>query len=161
MSAVDEFLGAKDFSFFIPSLLEDIDIQELLKAEFDHLDVEKIIREGDPNDDFFDFIFEVIIEGAVYLEGIEVNLNEDGEPSEYNIYGYNIRGMKGIFFTEACGEGDDETLFYDSLEKAITSIEINFDVELENNKVDRKSLEKRMTATEAIIRVLNIMKRDK
>ena len=157
MNEMDNFLGAKDFSYFVPGLLQDIEIQDLLKKELNQLDVEAIIKETELNDEVYGFLHDYITENAPEIDGVEVNLNEDSEPSDYGIYVYIIRGMKGVFFTESA---DDDTRFFDSFDKARASIELNHGIELDdNNEVDKGSLAKRISAAEAITKVLKIMKK--
>ena len=152
MDEFHSFLGAKDFSDFMPNLLQDMDIQHLLRNEFKNLDVEEIIKQNDPNNLFYDFLHDHILENANEIDNVEVDTNENSEPSDHGVYVYIIRGMKGVFFTESA---DDDERFFDSFYKARASIKINHGIELDDNiMVNNKSLAKRASAAERITKIL-------
>ncbi len=148
MDGKDNFFGDRDFSWFVSSLLQDVEIQGLLKKKFNHLNVEKIIKENDSNDEFYDFLHDYILENAPEIDGFEINTNEDRGLSGCGIYVIIVKGMKGVFFTESA---DDDTRFFDSFDKARESIELNFFIDLDdNNQADKESLAKKISAAEAI-----------
>lgn len=162
MNKLNNYFEAKDFSFFVPSLLEDKEIQNLIKKELSHLDLEKEIKSKEISGEIINLLETHIFDNAIEIDIITVDLNEEQEDDpeyepEYNCYTYVIRGMKGVYITES---GDDDTRLFDSYEKAIESIELNYDVDLDqNNQVTKKSLEERMSFDQAVYKVLNIIKK--
>ena len=147
---------AKEFDFFIPQLLEDENILEELKKEF-QIPTEGFLKLSDElHGQVYDFLYQHICDCAEEIDGFEINLNEDpSEDDEYNVYSYIIRGMKGVFFIESQDEGP---LFFENYENAKNYISMNFGIEFnENNEVDKKSLENRIDGATAIKRVIRIM----
>lgn len=129
MNNSENFLGAKDFSYFIPSLLENKYLQKLLRKEFNILEGDVEIFENELKDDVHDFLKDYISENAEEIDGFEVNFNEDSSESDFNFYCYTVREMKGVFLTEC---SDDDTRYFDTFEKAKGSIEINHGVKFNN-----------------------------
>ena len=154
----NEILGAKNFDYFLPSLLDDIEIKDFLNKKFKNLDF-KLINEGTHlYNQVYDCLYDHIYENAIDLHEVEVDFNEDQESNDYNNYCFVIRGMKGIFFTDSA---DDDLRLFDSFDKAIKSIELNFDIKLDDkkNKVEIDSLKKRMTLDQAIVNAIKIIKK--
>ena len=154
----EKLFKAKEFDFFIPQLLEDENILEELKKEF-QLPTEDFLKLSDElHGQVYDFLYQHIWDCAEEIDSFEINLNEDpSEDDEYNVYSYLVRGMKGVFFIESQDEGP---LFFENYENAKNYISMNFGIEFnENNEVDKRSLENRIDAATAIKRVIRIMDR--
>ena len=148
MTFIDNFLGSKTFDRFIPDLLKDAEILNVLQNEFQTSKGEEERFEGELRDEVHDFLEQYILEHAPEIEGIEVNLNEDPEETDYDIYTYIIRGMKGIFFTESA---DDDTRYFSEFKTARTSIELNHNVVLGNDGMVDESLGDRISEAEKLI----------
>ena len=152
MTYVEDFLGSKNFDHFIPNLLKDAEILTVLQNQFHTSKGEEGRFEG-LRDEVHDFLEQYILEHAPEIEGVEVNLNDDPEETEYGIYTYRIRGMKGVFFTESA---EDDTCYFPNYKTARSSIELNHNVVLndvisgEDSKVD-KSLASRISEAEKMI----------
>ena len=170
MKEMDNYLGAKSFEDLIPILLKDEEVKNLLKKELSHLDIEEVLKIKEYDDKYFGEVHDILLDhvynNAEIIEGIEIDLNEEPnedpeiEP-EYNFYNYTIRGIHGIFFTESY---EDDTLYFDSFEKAVKSIELNFSIELDKNykyKVSKDIVDKRITADEAIQKAINLSNKPK
>lgn len=145
MTFTDNFLGSKTFDHFIPDLLKDAEILTVLQNEFHTSKGEEERFEGELRDEVHDFLEQYILEHAPEIEGIEVNLNEDPEETDYGIYTYVIRGMKGIFFTESA---DDDTRYFSEFKTARTSIELNHNVVLGDDGTVDGSLGYRISKAE-------------
>ena len=163
MDEINSYLGAKSFDDYIPILLQDKGIQNLLKKALKHLNFQKVIKvkKGDQNfDDIKWKIYDHFLENAEWVEQINLELdleNPDRDP-ENEIF-INIRKMGGVFLTESY---EDDVRFFDSFEKAIKSIELNYDIELDKNfKLLKSSLGDRMSTDEAIQKVIDITKKPK
>ena len=158
LNKYDEILGAKNFDYFLPSLLDDIEIQDFLNNKFKNLDF-KLITEGTHlYNQVYDCLDDYIYENALDFHEIEVDLNEDHESNDYNNYYFVIRGMKEIFFTDSA---DDDLRLFNSFDKAVKSIELNFNIKLDDkkNKVEIGSVKKRMTLDKAIANAIKIIKK--
>ena len=152
----EKLYKAKEFDFFIPQLLEDENILEELKKEF-QIPTEDFLKLSDElQGQVYDFLYQHICDCSEEIDSFEINLNEDpSEDDEYNVYSYIVRGMKGVFFIESHDEGP---LFFENYENAKNYISTNFGIEFnENNEVDKKSLENRIDAATAIKRVIKIL----
>ena len=153
MTFLDDFISSKNFDHFIPNLLKDAEVLIVLQNEFKIPKGEEEKFNGELKDEVHDFLEQYILENAPEIEGVEVNLNDDPEETEYGIYTYRIRGMKGVFFTESA---DDDTCYFPNYKTARSSIELNHNVVLndvissEDSKVD-KSLASRISEAEKMI----------
>lgn len=148
MTYIEDFLGSKKFDHFIPTLLKDSEILTVLQSEFNTSKDEEERFQGELRDEVHDFLEQYILEHAPEIEGVEVNLNEDPEETDYGIYTYVIRGMKGIFFTESA---DDDTRYFSEFKTARTSIELNHNVVLSDDGMVDESLRDRISKAETLI----------
>ena len=148
MTYIEDFLGSKKFDYFIPNLLKDSEILTVLQSEFNTSKDEEEKFQGELRNEVHDFLEQYILEHAPEIEGVEVNLNEDPEETDYGIYTYVIRGMKGIFFTESA---DDDTHYFSEFKTARTSIELNHNVVLSDDGMVDKSLGDRISKAETLI----------
>jgi hypothetical protein len=140
--------GAKQFNFFVPQLLQDAEVRSLLKTEFKVTDGDESRFENDLSDYVYDFLFDYIVNNAVEVDAIEINLNEDPDETDFNIYNYVIRGLKGVFFTDSA---DDDTRFFDDYKTARDSIELNYMVTRpEKTASEKRELRKRISAAQMI-----------
>jgi hypothetical protein len=141
--------GAKEFNFFVPQLLQDAEVRSLLKTEFKVTDGDENRFETDLSDHVYDFLFDYIMNNAEEVDAIEINLNEDPDETDFNIYNYVIRGLKGVFFTDTA---DDDIRFFDDYEVARDSIELNHMVIIpEKDASQDRDLRKRISAAQMII----------
>jgi len=148
MNSFDELVGAKKFDFFVPQLLQDVEVRLLLKTEFKVTDGDESRFENVLSDYVYDFLFDYIVNNAVEVDTIEINLNEDPDETDFNIYNYVIRGFKGVFFTDSA---DDDTRFFDDYKTALDSIELNYTVTLpEKTASEKRELRKRISAAQMI-----------
>ena len=139
---------AKKFDFFVPQLLQDVEVRLLLKTEFKVTDGDESRFENVLSDYVYDFLFDYIVNNAVEVDTIEINLNEDPDETDFNIYNYVIRGFKGVFFTDSA---DDDTRFFDDYKTALDSIELNYTVTLpEKTASEKRELRKRISAAQMI-----------
>lgn len=100
------------------------------------------------SDYVYDFLFDYIVNNAVEVDTIEINLNEDPDETDFNIYNYVIRGLKGVFFTDSA---DDDTRFFDDYKTARDSIELNHMITLpEKTASEERELRKRISAAQII-----------
>ena len=148
MTYIEDFLGSKKFDYFIPNLLKDSEILTVLQSEFNTSKDEEEKFQGELRNEVHDFLEQYILEHAPEIEGVEVNLNEDPEETDYGIYTYVIRGMKGIFFTESA---DDDTHYFSEFKTARTSIELNHNVVLSDDGMVDESLGDRISKAETLI----------
>ena len=148
MNSFDELVGAKKFDFFVPQLLQDAEVRSLLKTEFKVTDSDENRFETDLSDHVYDFLFDYIMNNAEEVDAIEINLNEDPDETDFNIYNYVIRGLKGVFFTDSA---DDDTRFFDDYKVARDSIEINHMVTIaDKTPSEDRELQKRISAAQVI-----------
>ena len=139
---------AKQFNFFVPQLLQDAEVRSLLKTELKVTDGDESRFENDLSDYVYDFLFDYIVNNAVEVDTIEINLNEDPDETDFNIYNYVIRGLKGVFFTDSA---DDDTRFFDDYKTARDSIELNHMITLpEKTASEERELRKRISAAQMI-----------
>jgi hypothetical protein len=139
---------AKQFNFFVPQLLQDAEVRSLLKTELKVTDGDESRFENDLSDYVYDFLFDYIVNNAVEVDAIEINLNEDPDETDFNIYNYVIRGLKGVFFTDSA---DDDTRFFDDYKTARDSIELNYMVTRpEKTASEKRELRKRISAAQMI-----------
>ena len=139
---------AKQFNFFVPQLLQDAEVRSLLKTEFKVTDGDESRFENVLSDYVYDFLFDYIVNNAVEVDTIEINLNEDPDETDFNIYNYVIRGLKGVFFTDSA---DDDTRFFDDYKTARDSIELNHMITLpEKTASEERELRKRISAAQII-----------
>lgn len=109
----------KEFEYFMPSLLNDVEIQNLLIEE---MQITKSDLPNLPSDlwgEAYDILYDYIQNEAPKIVSLEIDFGEDDE-SEMTWY---ICGMKGVFFTWSTEI--DET-FYDNYESAKSSIELDY-----------------------------------
>lgn len=148
MSSFDESVGAKKFNFFVPQLLQDVEVRSLLKTEFNVTDGDESRFETDLSHHVYDFLFDYIMNNAEEVDAIEINLNDDPDETDFNIYNYVIRGLKGVFITDSA---DDDTRFFDDYEVARDSIELNHMVIIpEKNASEDRELRRRISAAQMI-----------
>lgn len=139
---------AKQFNFFVPQLLQDAEVRSLLKTELKVTDGDESRFENDLSDYVYDFLFDYIVNNAEEVDAIEINLNEDPDETDFNIYNYVIRGLKGVFFTDSA---DDDTRFFDDYKTARDSIELNHMITLpEKTASEERELRKRISAAQTI-----------
>jgi len=139
---------AKQFNFFVPQLLQDAEVRSLLKTELKVTDGDESRFENDLSDYVYDFLFDYIVNNAEEVDAIEINLNEDPDETDFNIYNYVIRGLKGVFFTDSA---DDDTRFFDDYKTARDSIELNHMITLpEKTASEERELRKRISAAQII-----------
>ena len=148
MNSFDELVGAKKFDFFVPQSLQDVEVRSLLKTQFSVMDGDESRFENELSDYVYDFLFDYIVNNAEEVDAIEINLNEDSDETDFNIYNHIIKGLKGVFFTDSA---DDDTRFFDDYETARDSIELNHMITLpEKTASEERELRKRISAAQII-----------
>jgi len=132
----------------VPQLLRDVEVRSLLKTQLSVMDGEESRFENELSDYVYDFLFDYIVNNAEEVDAIEINLNEDHNGSDFNIYNYIIKGLKGVFFTDSA---DDDTRFFDDYKTARDSIEINHMVTIaDKTPSEDRELQKRISAAQVI-----------
>ena len=89
----------KEFEHFMPSLLNDVEIQNLL---IEKMQITKSDLPNLPSDlwgEAYDILYDYIQNEAPEIVSLEIDFGEDDE-SEMTWY---ICGMKGVFFTWSTG----------------------------------------------------------
>lgn len=140
--------NAKQFNFFVPQLLQDVEVRSLLKTQFNVMDGDESQFENELSDYVYDFLFDYIVNNAEEVDAIEINLNENPNETDFNTYNFIIKWLKGVFFTDSA---DDDTRFFDDYETARDSVELNYMITLpEKTASEERELRERISAAQII-----------
>jgi hypothetical protein len=108
-----------DFEHFIPSLLKDVEIQDLLMEELQLAegDLPKLLTEL--KDEAHDVLYDYIQNEAPTIVSLDIDFGDD-DAAEVT---WQISGLKGVFFTWSI---EHDAMFYKDYASAKLSIEHDY-----------------------------------